>query len=102
MGYPAPDQSTNGEEAAELIAQRPYDMLLLDLQMPKIDGLTLTRMVREGRCGPINADVPIIGLTAHNDEYDRERCTAAGMNEYLVKPFKVATLQAAIGEIIKD
>lgn len=101
LGYPEPDCAVNGEEAARLIAQRPYDMLLFDLQMPKVDGLSLTRMVREGRCGPINCDSPIVGLTAHNNQYDRDRCISAGMNDYLVKPFKAGDLEAAMGQLIE-
>lgn len=96
LGYPAPTEAQDGEEARILIEENPYDFVLLDLQMPQIDGLSLTRMIRSGMCGSINRDVPIIGLTAHNIQYDRERAISAGMDHYLTKPFKLEQLRHAI------
>lgn len=101
LGYSEPEQALDGESARLLIAQRPYDLLILDLEMPKLDGLALTRMVREGHCGPINADVPIVGATAHNFKYDRDRSIAAGMNNYLSKPFRAEELDLTISQLVK-
>ncbi|MBD5781152.1 response regulator [Pelagicoccus sp. NFK12] len=96
LGYPSPTQANDGETARTLIERTPYDFVLLDLQMPEVDGLTLTRMIRNGQCGSINRDVPIIGLTAHNIQYDRDRAISAGMDHYLTKPFKIEHLRDAI------
>ncbi len=96
LGYPAPTEAHDGETARSYIEEHPFDFLLLDLQMPQIDGLTLTRLIRSGMCGSINKDVPIIGLTAHEIQYDRERAISAGMDHYLTKPFKIEHLRDAI------
>lgn len=102
LGFPQPDFAHDGDVATTLISQRPYDVLILDLQMPGFDGLTLTRMVREGLCGPVNRDAPIIGVTAHANQYDRERCTSAGMNAFIEKPFKLPHLHATILQLISS
>ncbi len=96
IGYPSPTEANDGESARNLIEENPYDFVLLDLEMPHLDGLSLTRMIRTGTCGSINQDVPIIGLTAHDVQYDRERAIAAGMDHYLIKPFKLEHLRDAI------
>lgn len=96
LGYPAPTEAHDGEAARTCIEENPYDFVLLDLQMPQVDGLALTRLIRSGMCGTINKDVPIIGLTAHDIQYDRERAISAGMDQYLTKPFKIEHLRDAI------
>ncbi len=96
LGYPAPVEAHDGEAARNLIEEHPFDFVLLDLEMPKLDGITLTRLIRGGECGSINKDVPIVGLTAHNIRYDRERAISAGMDHYLTKPFKFQQLRDAI------
>ncbi len=96
LGYPAPIEAHDGEAARSLIEEHPFDFVLLDLEMPELDGITLTRLIRSGMCGSINRDVPIVGLTAHNVRYDRDRAISAGMDHYLTKPFKFEQLRAAI------
>lgn len=73
----------NGKEAIERIEQEPFDLVLMDLQMPQVDGWAATRVIRQM---PSRSQVPIIALTAHAMRGDRERCLAAGMNDYLSKP----------------
>jgi signal transduction histidine kinase/DNA-binding NarL/FixJ family response regulator len=89
------DAAENGRSAIEAIGSTTYDVVLMDCQMPVMDGLTATGEIRrrEQRSGP--SRVPIIALTANAMEGDRERCLAAGMDDFLSKPFtqgQLATL----------
>jgi len=75
----------NGLQAVELVAQRPFDLVLMDLQMPDMDGLEATAMIRE-REKQHGGRTPIIALTAYTMKGDRERCLEAGMDNYINKP----------------
>jgi CheY-like chemotaxis protein len=77
--------AVNGLEAANACAQRGYDLILMDCQMPEMDGFSAAMEIR--RHGH-NQETPIIALTANVLEEDRERCFAAGMNDYLSKPIR--------------
>ncbi|MEZ4526044.1 MAG: ATP-binding protein [Desulfobacterales bacterium] len=76
------DAVTNGREAVQALKEYPYSLVLMDVNMPEMDGLAATRVIR----GELKSDVPVIALTAHAMKDDRERCMEAGMNEYLTKP----------------
>jgi CheY-like chemotaxis protein len=92
MGYRA-DVASNGIEAVESIERQTYDVILMDVQMPEMDGLDATRQVRN----LTNATQPhIIAMTANAMEGDREMCIAAGMNDYISKPVRVHELVAAL------
>jgi signal transduction histidine kinase/CheY-like chemotaxis protein len=84
----------DGSEAVEAVQVRPYDLVLMDCQMPVMDGLEATRRIRQ-LPGPV-ADVPIVALTAHALPGDKEQGLAAGMDDYLVKPIGYEDLQAAV------
>ena len=83
----------NGREAVDAITQREYDVVLMDIQMPEMDGFEATHAIR---ALPKGKDLPIIGLTAHALSGERERCLSHGMTDYLAKPFKAHELFALV------
>ncbi|WP_298436506.1 response regulator [Geobacter sp.] len=85
---------TNGREALEVLEEREFELVLMDVQMPELDGIAATRAIRESDSP--RRGIPVIALTAHAMEGDRERCLAAGMNAYVSKPVRVAELVAAV------
>ena len=93
MGYRA-DLVANGLEAVAALERRPYDLVLMDLQMPDMDGLEASRQIR--RRLPAERQPKIIALTANAMEGDRELCLAAGMDDYISKPVKLHEMAAAI------
>ncbi|MBX6320545.1 MAG: response regulator [Rhodospirillaceae bacterium] len=88
------DVAANGVEAVDAVHKRPYDVVLMDMQMPEMDGLTASRRIRS-LSGPM-ARVPIIALTANAMVGVREEVLAAGMNDYVTKPINRAELLLAI------
>ena len=83
----------NGREAVDAITQREYDVVLMDIQMPEMDGFEATHAIR---ALPKGKDLPIVGLTAHALSGERERCLSHGMTDYLAKPFKAHELFALV------
>ena len=79
----------NGLQAVELAGQHPFDVVLMDLQMPDMDGFEATAAIR---ALPRAARIPIVALTAHALPADRDRCLAAGMDDYLAKPLDIRKL----------
>ncbi len=91
-GYRA-DVAANGCEVLEALSRVPYDLVLMDCQMPEIDGFEAAARIRSDDSPAINPSVPIIAMTANALTGDRERCIAAGMNDYLAKPVKPEALE---------
>jgi PAS domain S-box-containing protein len=95
LGYSA-DAVANGREALAALSEINYDLVLMDCEMPEMDGFEATTHIRSGKAGVLNPAVPIIAMTAHAMQGDRERCLAVGMNDYVSKPVQLATLSAAL------
>ena len=85
--------ASNGREALHAVEERDYDVVLMDIQMPEMDGFEATHAIR---ALPKGKDLPIIGLTAHALSGERERCLSHGMTDYLAKPFKAHELFALV------
>ncbi len=85
----------NGQQALDMLATQNFDLVLMDVQMPVLDGLDATRAIRTKEQSS-GAHLPIIALTAHAMKGDRERCLAAGADEYVTKPIRTADLLDAI------
>ena len=86
----------NGIEAIENLKSGSYDMVLMDVQMPKMDGCTATRKIRSGEAGEKNKDVYIAAITAYAMASDRDRCIDAGMNDYLSKPIRAEEIKSLL------
>ena len=90
---------STGRAALEMLVREPFDLVLMDCNMPELDGMEATRQLRAGMAGPASVKVPVIALTANAMDGDRELCLAAGMDEFLTKPVTIAALRAAIDRV---
>jgi len=90
------DAVANGAEAISALESIPYDLVLIDMRMPVMDGIEAARQIRNPRSAVLNHDIPIIALTANAMESDRDSCLAAGMNDFVPKPILKAVLRAAL------
>ncbi len=95
LGYRA-DVVASGLEALHALSTIPYDLVLMDCQMPEMDGFEATRRIRRGEAGPGRSAVPIIAMTARAMQGDKEICLEAGMNDYVPKPVDYPTLANAV------
>jgi CheY-like chemotaxis protein len=96
------DLVANGREALRSLEQIPYDLVLMDCEMPEMDGYTATTAIRATDSRVLNRQVPIIAMTAHAMDGDRARCLAAGMDDYLSKPVKPEALLAVLTKWLPD
>jgi PAS domain S-box-containing protein len=96
LGY-VPDVAANGLEAVEAVEATPYDVVLMDVQMPELDGLEATRRIRASRLP--HQQPRIVAMTANAMAGDREACLAAGMDDYVSKPIRPPELAAALSKV---
>jgi PAS domain S-box-containing protein len=99
LGYKA-DVAVNGRDVLKILEQKSYDVILMDIQMPEMDGLEATRSIRSSLPGA--RQPKIIAMTAYTLQGDREQCLAAGMDEYISKPVKMEELREALERLAKS
>jgi signal transduction histidine kinase/CheY-like chemotaxis protein len=93
------DVVSNGVEALQAVAAHPFDLILMDLSMPEMDGLTATKRIR--KMPGESSKLPIVALTANAMAGEREKCLAAGMNDFVAKPFEANQLFATIHDCLE-
>jgi CheY-like chemotaxis protein len=101
LGYHV-DVARNGREAVDMSAVKDYLVVFMDCQMPEVDGYAATARIRERERGSPAGHLPIVAMTAHAMDGDREKCLAAGMDEYITKPLRmedVAQICARLAEL---
>ncbi len=94
LGYRC-DIASNGQEAADMMARMPYDLVLMDCQMPEMDGYTASQVIREAERDS-GRHTPIIAMTANAMREDRARCLEAGMDGFIPKPIALEELETAL------
>jgi CheY-like chemotaxis protein len=90
------DVAHDGREALERLRNQRYALILMDCQMPEMDGFEATKLIRDPNSGVLDPQVPIVAMTAHSFPDDRARSLACGMNDFLSKPVDQSTLSAMI------
>jgi len=90
-------EAKHGQEALELIQQERPDLVLMDIDMPVLDGLSAVRKIRQN---PSLADLPVVAVTSFAMEGDREKGVAAGFTAYVVKPLRAAALREQIQQLL--
>jgi CheY-like chemotaxis protein len=95
------DAVADGREALDALRVIPYDVVLMDVQMPEMDGMEATRQIRNPQASILNRNIPVIAMTAHAMAGDREECLKAGMNGYVSKPIDPFALAAELERWIR-
>jgi PAS domain S-box-containing protein len=95
------DVAANGVEAVKALETLPYDLVLMDMKMPEMDGIEATRAIRDPQSRVLNHQVTIVAMTANAMQGDREKCVQAGMDDYLTKPIERPALVAVMEKWLK-
>jgi len=101
LGYHA-DAVANGQEAVIALETVPYDLVLMDVQMPEMNGFEATRAIRDPRAKVLRRDITIVAMTAHALKGDRDKCLEAGMNDYISKPVTTSALKEVLEKLLGD
>ncbi|MCK4504231.1 MAG: response regulator [Candidatus Aegiribacteria sp.] len=99
LGYSAVPVE-NGREVVQKLEKYTYDLVLMDIQMPEMDGFEATGIIRDPQSSVLNHEVPVIAMTAHAMEGDRDKCIQSGMNDYIAKPVKPEMLSRMIKKVL--
>lgn len=91
----------DGEQAVNFLKEERFDVVLMDVEMPVMNGIESTRMIRDSKSGCLDPDVPIVALTAHAMWGDEQRCLHSGMDDYVPKPVDIDTIAAIIQSMTK-
>jgi CheY-like chemotaxis protein len=100
LGYHV-DLANDGREALDRLGKERYDLVLMDCQMPEMDGFEATKLIRDPSSGVLDHDVPIVAMTANAFPEDRARSLECGMSDFLSKPVDRATLSAMIAKWLR-
>jgi len=90
------DEANDGIDALSKLRQKAYDVVFMDLNMPKLDGFETIKKIRDNTFADIRPDIPVIGVTAHALNEDRDKCLKLGMNDYIPKPLSPAAIQIVL------
>lgn len=96
LGYRAAEAVSDGQQALEALGRADFDLVLMDCQMPGMDGYEATRLIRDSASAVRNHRVPIVAMTAHAMAGDRARCLDAGMDDYIAKPVHSKILKGVL------
>lgn len=92
----------NGLEAVQTMRKDTFDLILMDIQMPEMDGIEATINIRNDVSGDFNPNIPIVAVTAYAFAEDKERCAEVGMNDFISKPINIQKLNSVLEKVIKD
>lgn len=93
------DHAADGRQALEMLAAKTYDLVLMDLEMPRMDGMETTGRLRAGEAGEVNRTIPVLAMTAHALDSYREKCLRAGMTGFITKPVSFQNLAEALAPL---
>jgi two-component system sensor histidine kinase/response regulator len=100
MGFLDIEVASNGKEAILSLQKRPFNLILMDISMPIMDGFEATQTIRKSTFAHNQNNIPIVALTAHAIKGDREKCIKSGMDEYLAKPINACDLAMILGKLL--
>ncbi len=89
----------DGHQVLKAMQAERFDLVLMDLEMPEMDGIEATQRIRQGQAGEGHQQVPVVAMTAHTQSGTTEQCQAAGMNEYIAKPIDSEKLAALLARL---
>ena len=94
--------ANDGEEAIIKLEKQHFDLILMDIEMPEMNGFECTRSIRNSDPSRINPEIPIIAMTAHAMKGDKDKCMGAGMDDYISKPINFIELEKKLKYFIKE